>query len=285
MISGSFTVCVISGASRGIGHALAEDFAARGIRLALCARSEEQLRNVAQALRDKWGTMVFERALDVSDAEAAVQFATDVEARLGPAGVLVNNAAVLGPVGRIDEVDLTEWQRTLSINVGGTANLCAAFAPQMLRCGSGSIVNLSGGGTGGPNLPQRISAYSASKAAIVALTEVLAQELHPVRVNAVAPGAIATQFMDQVFERGKDVAGAELFETTSRQRANPDSLQDFLALVRWLASEESSWLSGRLLSARWDSVDALTRHRDQIIQSSRYRLRRVDETLYTEVER
>lgn len=277
--------CVVTGAGRGIGRALAMDLAAHGARLAICARSETQLREVGEALRQQHSTDVYEHALDVSDPGAVHAFAQAVGGRFGPADFVVNNAGMLGPVGRIDKIDLAAWHRTLAVNVGGIANVCAAFAPQMLEHGQGSIVNLSGGGTGGPNLPERISAYSASKAAVVALTEVLARELAPVRVNAVAPGAIATTFMDEVFNQGREGAGTELFETTDRQRAKPDSLDDFLALVGWLASDDSAWLSGRLLSARWDRIALLRDQHLQIERTSRFQLRRIDEVLYKESER
>ena len=93
-------------------------------------------------------------------------------------------------MGRIDQVDANAWRAAVTIDLLGTASCCAAFAPLLAVAGGGSIVNLSGGGIGGPNPPERISAYASAKAGVVVLTEVLARELAPlgVRINAVAPG-------------------------------------------------------------------------------------------------
>ena len=124
-------ICVISGASRGLGRSVAELLASHGAALALCARGERELQVAADAIRRKHGREVVTAALDVRDIDAVRDFARTTERDLGAAYAVVNNAAVLGPVGRVDEVDLEEWKSALEVNVVGAVSMCSAFVPQM----------------------------------------------------------------------------------------------------------------------------------------------------------
>jgi NAD(P)-dependent dehydrogenase (short-subunit alcohol dehydrogenase family) len=202
----------------------------------------------------------------------------------------VNCAGVIGPVGRINEVDLGEWRRALDVNLFGVVTSCALFAPALARAGGGSIVNLSGGGLGGPGVQSNISAYTSAKAAVAVLTETLARELEPlqIRVNAVAPGALPTELMRPVLDAGPERAGAALHETARQIYENGGGTQDgtlgddFAELLDFLVSDDSSALSGRLLSARWESPDLLRAELDAIRAGSRFTLRRIDEELFGE---
>jgi NAD(P)-dependent dehydrogenase (short-subunit alcohol dehydrogenase family) len=284
------TVCVVSGASRGLGRGIARLLAAEGASLVLCARGERQLHAAADEIREKHGIPVFTAALDVRDAAAVRDFAEDSRGVLGPAYALVNNAAVLGPVGRIDIVDLEAWRQTIEVNVVGVANLCAAFAPQMVDIGGGSIINVSGGGTGGPNVPAHISAYTTGKAAVVVLTETLAKELAAsnIRVNAIAPGRLSTGFLDPVLEAGPAVAGAALYQEAQGSPRPGDGVieanEGLAALLRYLLSDESKWLTGKLVSARWESADGLRASKDRLRETSLMTLRRIDDTLFGQLD-
>jgi len=172
----------------------------------------------------------------------------------------------------------------LMANVGSVAIVSRLMIPLMQR--GGSIVNISGGGVGGSALQERVSAYTVSKAAVVVLTETLAHEVasQAIRVNAVAPGPVATRFTEPILAAGPERAGARTYESAVQQRAAPDHLEEFLRLVVWLASERSSWLTGRLLSARWDTIERLERLRSAITESSLLTLRRIDGELYSAVD-
>ena len=277
--------CVVTGAGRGIGRALALHLASAGMPLALCARSSDELEETAEQVRDR-GAAVVARVVDVSDAAAIAAFAGIVGGELGPPWALVNNAAVLGPVGRLDEVDMNEWFRALLVDVGGVAASSRAFIPPMREAGGGRIINLSGGGIGGAGLQPNVSAYTASKAAVAVLTESLARELAgEITVNAVAPGAQPTTFADEVLRVGPERAGRELHEATIRDQATSPPLDAFLSLVDFLLSPDSAWLTGKLLSARWDRVEAIVDARERLAGTSLLTLRRIDDTMFAEVTR
>jgi len=281
-------VYVVTGASRGLGRATATHLASGHSDLAICARTKDALDATAETCR-ALGSTVHAEVLDVADADAVRAFADRVEDRLGPARGLVNNAGVLGPVGPIDRVDMDEWREALLVSVAGVANACAGFVPQMRRSGGGSIVNLSGGGLGGPVVQSFLSAYTSSKAAVAVLTETLAAELvaDGIRVNAVAPGGLATELMRPVLTAGREAAGEALYSTAVRiyeaGSASDDVPVEFATLLDFLLSPGSAWLTGRLLSARWETVERLLDARDRISATSLFTLRRIDDALYTEL--
>jgi 3-oxoacyl-[acyl-carrier protein] reductase len=263
---------------------LARILARHGATLALCSRSLDELDAVADELRREVGATVVTGVVDVADVAGVRRWAHEVESALGPAFGLVNNAAIFGPVGRIDEVDLDAWRATLEVDVFGVANLTAAFVPAMVRHGGGSVVNLSGGGVGGPSVPSRASAYTSSKAAVAMLTETLAAELAPegIRVNAVAPGSTPTLFMSEVLDVGPERAGSDLYEAVVQQQTEVFDLERLERLLVFLLSDESSWLTGKLIGARRDDLDGIRARRAELERSSLFALRRIDAGLYLE---
>src|SRR2546430_1576477 len=197
-------VCVVTGAGRGIGRYTAETLAAAGAKLALCSRSPDELEGVRANLQERFGTEVLVRCVDVADYPGVQGFADAVGERFGRVDVLVNNAGVYGPVGLITEVEPGAWASAVSVNLLGVMHAIRAFGPAMQAAGGGRIINVGGGGVGGPGMPARVSAYTASKAAVAGLTETLGKELAPfgILVNAGAPGAISTSLIDTVIEAG-----------------------------------------------------------------------------------
>jgi len=280
----SSRACVVTGATRGLGLSTVDALAGAGAHVALCARDGDAAGAAAEALAARHGVIALGAAVDVADPDAVEDFAAMVDARLGPPALVVSNAAVLGPVGALIDADLSAWGRAISIDVLGVAAVMAAFGRRMADKGSGTIVNLSGGGIGGPGVAPRISAYTASKAAVAVLTETVAKELAPsgVRVNAIAPGAQPTGFTAEILRSGPEVAGAELYEATARNQAATADLSAYLRLLFYVASPEATWLTGRLLSARWDTPERLAEQRDGLIAGSLLQLRRIDDDLYAE---
>jgi 3-oxoacyl-[acyl-carrier protein] reductase len=208
-----------------------------------------------------------------ADCAAVADYA---QKHFGGATILVNNAGVYGPMGALDEVDWDAWADAVRINLCGTALMCRSVIPMMRARGYGKIINLSGGGATAP-LP-RISAYAASKAAVVRLTETLAEELRDahIDVNAVAPGALNTRLLDEVLAAGPEKVGRAFFERSVKQQADGGvPLDKGTALVEFLASAASDGITGRLLSAVWDDWADLPRRREELSKSDIYTLRRI----------
>ena len=278
-------VIVITGASRGLGRALADHLSKSGHDLVLCARNGALLHEVASALRSRDGSEIVDVAADVTnptDVETLTRVALD---RFGHIDGLVNNAATLGPVGSLSLAQAGEWADTVSANLCSVARVTAAVLPSMIDQGQGSVITLSGAGIGGPQLGTHMSAYVASKFGVVGFTEAMARELSDtgVRINAIAPGPVDTEFTARIIDDGPSVAGEALYEFTVRNRAHPASMEPYLQLAAYLLGDHSSWLSGSLLSARWDSIARLEAARDKIVAGSLLRLRRIDDDLFTQI--
>jgi 3-oxoacyl-[acyl-carrier protein] reductase len=197
-------------------------------------------------------------------------------AAFGGLDVLVCNAGVYGPKGPIEDVDWDEWVRALNVNLCGAVLCCRAVLPHFRAERSGKIILLSGGGATRP-LPF-LSAYAASKAALVRFGETLAEEVKGagIDVNAVAPGALNTRLLDEVLEAGPARVGQAFYEQSRAQKAKGGTpLETGAALCAFLASSESDGITGRLISAVWDPWPDLPARRDELSASDIYTLRRI----------
>ena len=269
---------LITGASQGLGFAIARQFLAEGADVAICARDEAKLEEARAALSSEFGAdrRVLARAADVSveaDAFGVVREALDAFPHLQ---VLVNNAGVYGPMGPIEDVDWTAWIKALEVNLLGSVLICRALVPHFKQRGYGKIVQVSGGGATNP-LPN-LSAYAASKAAVVRFAETLAGELRPwhVDVNSVAPGALNTRLLAEVLAAGPAAVGDAFYERSRRQQTDGGTpLEQGAALCAFLASAESDGITGRLISAVWDPWPELSERRADLDGSDIYTLRRI----------
>ena len=163
-----------------------------------------------------------------------------------------------------------------SINLLGTVLCCGAILPILRARNYGKIVNLSGGGATAP-MP-RLSAYAASKAAVVRFTETLAVECADSRidVNSVAPGALNTRMLEDIIAAGPDRVGDGYYHRAMQQKEDGGaSLERAAELCVFLLSAESDGISGRLISAVWDPWELLPRHRRELSESDVYTLRRI----------
>jgi 3-oxoacyl-[acyl-carrier protein] reductase len=269
---------IVTGASQGLGRTIAESFLDEGANVLICARSSDTLEQTRSELlsRAKPGRTLLSLAADVSKPADADKVAAEAIRAFGHVEILVNNAGVYGPMGPIEEVDFAEWSRAIEINLMGTVLPCRAVIPHFKKQRYGKIVNLSGGGATAP-LP-RISAYAASKAAVVRFTETIAEELRAdgIDVNAVAPGALNTRLLDQVLASGPEKVGEEFFKKSLRQKDEGGTdLGKGAALCVFLASSASDGLTGKLLSAIWDPWDKLGDRLEGLRKSDIYTLRRI----------
>ena len=267
---------LITGGSQGLGKVIAEHFLREGANVVICARGEKDLRATRGELAKKFPAQkVCAMVCDVSNEKQVSGLVAFALRELGSFHALVLNAGIYGPMGPTESVPLDEWRRAMEINLFGVLLPCRAVIPHFKKAGRGKIIVLSGGGATNP-LPN-ISSYAASKAAVVRLAETLAEELREfhVDVNAIAPGALKTRFVDQVLAAGPGKVGKAFFEKNkkwSEDGAVPLELGANLAV--YLASSQSDGITGKLISAQWDPWGKLREFKADL-NSDIYTLRRI----------
>lgn len=264
---------LITGATRGLGLAVARQLWRRGANLALAARQSQALESLGATLGLRDGQQLYVLAADLLDPATPQRLVGELRHRWGRLDGLVNNAGIVGPVGPLWQNDWQAWQDTIQVNLLAAVNLCRLCVEWMAQ--GGSIVNLSGGGAASPR--PNFSAYATAKAGIVRFTENLAQEtaVLGIRVNAVAPGQMNTGMLDAVLRAGSATAGRDYHKALEQKDKGGESLDTAACLVAYLLSEESRGISGRLISAVWDPWKRLADHAGDLCSSDIYTLRRV----------
>lgn len=245
---------LITGGSQGLGRVIVEAFLAEGANVVFCARTAVDVAQTQSALNSQLNTgqQFVGLTCDVADpTSVAALFAR--AAQLGPLHVVVNNAGIYGPIGPTEDVALTDWMQAWQVNVTGTLLVCQQAIRAMKPQRAGKIITISGGGATNP-MP-RFAAYAATKAAVVRLTETLAEEYRTDRIdiNAVAPGALRTRLTAQVLALGPEKAGVEFF-AKNKKWSEGGAVDPKLAasLCVFLASAASDGITGKLISAQWD---------------------------------
>lgn len=268
-------VSIITGGSRGIGKAIAAAFAGEGSHLVLTSRTEAELEASRQEIKGLSSTRIEITLTDVSKEEQVKALIDFTLEKFGTVDILVNCAGIQGPIGFVTDVDSEKWIEAININLYGTFLCIKAVLPTMIKNKKGKIINLSGGGAVSPR--PRFSAYSASKAAVVRLTETLAEEVkeYNIDINAVAPGAVNTRLLDEVLRAGEAAGKEELIKAIKQKREGGVPPEKVAELAVFLASSKSDGLSGRLISLLWDNWKEIPQHLDNIMSSDIYTMRRI----------
>lgn len=269
---------LVTGASRGLGEDISEAFWRHGANVFLVARSGEILNALCTRLvgarQDAQRAAHLAIDLSISDAPALIFDA--LQSFTGRIDVLVNNAAIIGPIGPLDGNDWRGWKTAIGVNLLAPAALCRLAIPQMKSQGGGAIINLSGGGATSPR--PFFSAYAAAKSGLVRLTEIIAAEMgrYGIRANAIAPGAMNTEMHSAVLRAGPALAGETEYRKALEQAEHggvPFATAAELAV--FLASEAAAGINGKLISAVWDPWKNLASHAAELATSDVYTLRRI----------
>jgi NAD(P)-dependent dehydrogenase (short-subunit alcohol dehydrogenase family) len=269
-------LAVVTGASRGLGRLCAHELAAHGANLLLVARDQAALVAVGMEIMLKNpSSKVTTLARDLTDPDAP-QCVRETADQIGQVDILVNSAAVQGPIGPAWEAPWRGFEGAVRFDFLVPVALCRALIPRMIATGRGWIINIAGGGATGPR-PMFIP-YAAAKTALVRFTEILAVETarYGIRVNAVAPGVFASG-MTKVVHSSAESAGEAEADTARRLVDSQDTANAEKAarLVVYLTMGEGRDVTGKLISAVWDRWDAFHRYPEAVAHKDVFTLRRI----------
>jgi len=263
-------LALVTGASRGLGAAIAEKLSADGATVILAARGQPALEAMTKLIPD--ARLIAADLAVPADVERLIEFCANQDR---PVEILVNNAAIQGRIGPFAAADFQAWQAVFQVNFFAAARICQGLIEPMRRIGRGKIINLSGGGAASPR--PDLTAYGVSKCAVVRFTETLAHELSSTGIdaNCLAPGAMNTRMLQEVIEAGPGGAKREYEKALKQDRTGGASLERAAELAAFLASPMSDGITGRLISAVWDNWPELAQHKAELDETDIYTLRRI----------
>jgi NAD(P)-dependent dehydrogenase (short-subunit alcohol dehydrogenase family) len=237
-------VAIVTGASKGIGAAIAAGLAEFGARVVVSSRKQEAVDAVARAITER-GRQATAIAAHVGDPEAVQRLVDQTCAAYGGVDVVVNNAAVNPVYGPLLEADAGVFDKIMAVNVKGPLALARLAHPLMARRGGGSVINISS--VGGLRPEPLLGLYSVSKAALISLTKVMAQEWgrDGIRANVICPGLVQTKFSAALWQDAEALARVVRAAPLGRI-AQPDEM---VGLAIYLAGPASSYCTGAVFTA------------------------------------
>lgn len=261
---------LVTGAGRGIGKRLAIGFAAAGARVGLLARSKAEL-DLARLEIEHAGGTALRLPADVTDFEQVSVAVDRMRVHFGSVHVAICAAGLQGPIGAMAENSPKAWAETIQTNLIGAMHTCHVVLPPMIERRSGKIIVLSGAGGAEPR--PGFSAYAAASAGLVRLVETLADEVrdHNIQVNAMSPGGTYTSMTDEILRAGERAGWKERDEAVKIRQTGGVLPEAQIQLARFLASEESNHISGKLVKVK----DDWKRLKNDTLHPEMFTLRRV----------
>lgn len=235
-------VVIVTGASRGIGAATAIELARAGAKLSVSSRNAAACSDVLEIIGNDGGD-AFAASCDMSDYDAVSKLVNDTIERYGKIDVLINNAGIIDPIGRIENTDPEDWARNISVNLVGVYNGIRATLPHFYKQNSGTIINISSGAAHSPL--EGWSAYCAGKAGVLMMTRATALEAAEknVRVYGFAPGVVDTSMQGSIRASG-------INRVSELPRESLAAASDPAKAIAWLCGEEAADLAGQELTIR-----------------------------------
>lgn len=242
---------VVTGASRGIGSAIARALAGEGARVVLFARCQGELEGLASKIAAEGGCAIAIKG-DVGNDEDARACAEAARRAFGGIDILVNNAGVIGPIGPSWALAIDDWDAAMETNLRGPFLMAKYAVPYMVERRKGKIINIVSGM--GERPIANFSSYCASKAALIMMTKVMALELkrYGVDVNGIDPGVVDTAMADAVLAAGQEAAGLDFYLNMKRMKEQRELRrpEEVAGLALFLASDASDGISGQCGNAR-----------------------------------
>ncbi|MBM9576408.1 glucose 1-dehydrogenase [Leptospira sp. 201903070] len=239
-------VAMVTGGSTGIGKAVVQEFVFRGAKVVFCGRRSEEGKKLESEIRSKGGDVLFV-ACDITFGEQVKKAVDAAVEKFGRLDFGINNAGIMGENHLLHEYPEEVWDKVVNVNLKGAWLSMKYQIPEMLKLGGGAIVNVSS--ISGINGVVGINPYSAAKHGIIGLTKSGALEYAKknIRINAICPGAVKTEILDELFHFAKDSAEAEKQLVKLHPLHRIATPEEIAKVAVWLCSEDASFITGTAL--------------------------------------
>jgi NAD(P)-dependent dehydrogenase (short-subunit alcohol dehydrogenase family) len=270
---------LVTGGSLGLGYELAKFFINQGANVIICSRNKLNLKNARRQLQIELSQnqKLIAIKADLSRERDIKRLYDQTLKKFKFLDVLVSNAGVYGPKGSIINTNWINWKKSFEINCFGSIYLIKTFIKLLRKSRRGKIIQLSGGGATSP-LPN-LSCYAASKAAVVRFAETISFELanFNIDINCVAPGALNTRLLDEILRAGPKRVGKKFYDKSIQQKKSGGAGYSYIIkLIKFLCSQASNGITGKLISAQWDNYEMLAKKKRIINNDSDvFTLRRI----------
>jgi NAD(P)-dependent dehydrogenase (short-subunit alcohol dehydrogenase family) len=269
---------IITGASQGLGLEISKSLLLADYNIAICSKNNRRLIKAYNYLLNfkKKDQKIFFKSLDISNQKQVASFIKLSILKFGKIYGIVNNAGILGPIGKFEKLDIKKWKKTIDVNLYGSLYTILSLIPHFKKNKKGKIIQLSGSGALSPM--QNFTAYSASKAAIVRFADTIALELkdYNIQINSIAAGPINTKILDEIIKTGAKKVGNFYNKNIQKQTENGGlPLVKVTELVSYLLEDESKFINGKIISPKWDNWEKWKKNKKFFKNTEVFTLRRL----------
>jgi|TARA_B110001452_G_scaffold249231_1_gene236625 NAD(P)-dependent dehydrogenase (short-subunit alcohol dehydrogenase family) len=269
---------IITGASQGLGLEISKSLLLADYNIAICSKNNRRLIKAYNYLLNfkKKDQKIFFKSLDISNQKQVASFIKLSILKFGKIYGIVNNAGILGPIGKFEKLDIKKWKKTIDVNLYGSLYTILSLIPHFKKNKKGKIIQLSGSGALSPM--QNFTAYSASKAAIVRFADTIALELkdYNIQINSIAAGPINTKILDEIIKTGAKKVGNLYYKNIQKQKENGGlPLVKVTELVSYLLEDESKFINGKIISPKWDNWEKWKKNKKFFKNTEVFTLRRL----------
>lgn len=266
---------LITGGTRGLGRHLVSSFWGEGYSVAILANNKIRLNSTLRSLKNRKNQKKISLQCDLNNAKMISSMTHIIKDEFSHLDVLINNAAIQGPIGHFSDNKDVDWDKVINVNLKAPIYLCRNLLPMLKKSSSPSIINISGGGASTSR--ENFSPYAVSKTALVRFSETIADELfdHNIKVNCIAPGMMPTDMLKEILNENNEPGMNEVDKANKVLMDQNYSFEKVSNLALFLASEESRGITGKLISAVWDNWLDWPKHLSELNNSDLYTLRRI----------
>lgn len=268
-------IVLITGGTRGFGFSLAEKFWKEGFNILIISKNKKIFEKGKKKFSKKKNQFIKFFSCDLSKPEKVKNLINKIKSEFKYINVLINNAAIHGPIGEFSYNNMNLWNKTIMVNLISPILLCHGLIPLLKKNKNSSIINISGGGATKPRV--NFSAYATAKTGLVRFTEIIAQELksYDIKANCIAPGAMKTSLLREVLKRKTKAGKLEIQHAKKILSQKKNTMKKACDLAFFLASDLSQNITGRIISANWDNWKEIPHQISKFSKSDVFTLRRV----------